>query len=93
MTPLETVGAIAFVAGIFGVVGWMVTRLQGAYEDERARQAPDRRSSPLLTIVVAVVVYGVLTWLTDYRTAFSLALAGIALAGIVQNIAQRIRNR
>jgi hypothetical protein len=91
MTPLETVGAVFFVAGLFGFVGWMLAGLIRALRAERARQDPARRSSPLVLIVVALVAFVALAAATDPQTARRLALAGIVIVGIAEGIRRKVR--
>ena len=73
-----------------GIVGWMLSRLVSGYKMERARQAPEQRSSPLLVVVLAAAICGMATWLTDYRTAVSLALAAVAAAALIQRLRSRV---
>lgn len=86
---LQLVAGAIFLAGLIGVVVWMVSRLGDAYTAERAKQAPASRSSPILVTGIAVVLYGGLAWFTDYRAAVTIVLAAVALVTMVQNFTRR----
>ena len=83
MTTTEAIGAILFIAGAFGFVGWMLTNLFRALRVARASQTPERRTPLPLVIVSAFAVFAVLEMLTDMATARRLALAGVILGDTV----------
>jgi len=83
-TALAIVLAIGFVAILCGLVGWILTRLIQQLRAERARQDPHTRTPLALVLVpAAAVVLAAVWYFDDVRAGLRLALAGLALVGLI----------
>jgi hypothetical protein len=82
----HAIGTTLLLVGGFAILYWQLRWLLRAYRTERDRQAPEDRSSRLVLLLVALLVFVGVAMATNLYLPRRLAIGGILLLGAIEGL-------
>jgi hypothetical protein len=85
----QSVIRLIVIAGSFALLWWQARWLLRAYRQERDRQAPERRSSRVMLLAHASLLFTALSMVFGIYTARRIAMSVIAISALIEVVRRR----